>query len=125
MVEHRFIVTAAYLSLNFKQNQYILNDIFPLYGKNVLHFQNIQLRFSVMERVGRRVHSVGHVMVGASAAGKELTHWQHMLMMPRKPVAMWHQLRRQVAKTEEQEREVKLFLGADEPQEESALTQMA
>lgn len=122
-------MTTPYLYIiEYVLNQYILNDIyFHIYSilKSVLHFQNIQLRFSVMERVGRRVHSVGHVMVGASAAGKELTHWQHMLMMPRKPVAMWHQLRRQVAKAEEQEREVKLFLGADEPREESALAQIA
>lgn len=41
-----------------------------------------------------RAYSVGHVIVGATATGKPLSHWNQMLSSLRKPIAMWHALRR-------------------------------
>lgn len=36
---------------------------------------------------------IGHVIVGAQASGRSLSHWNQMLTALRKPVAMWHSLR--------------------------------
>uniref|UniRef100_A0A1A9VS97 C2 domain-containing protein n=1 Tax=Glossina austeni TaxID=7395 RepID=A0A1A9VS97_GLOAU len=37
---------------------------------------------------------IGHVVAGSCATGKGLRHWHQMLSSLRKPVAMWHVLRR-------------------------------
>lgn len=37
---------------------------------------------------------IGHVIVGSSSSGNSLRHWNQMLTSLRKPVAMWHPLRR-------------------------------
>lgn len=37
---------------------------------------------------------IGHVIVGNETTGKGLKHWNQMMTSLRKPVAMWHQLRR-------------------------------
>ncbi|XP_022218827.2 uncharacterized protein LOC111071660 [Drosophila obscura] len=39
---------------------------------------------------------LGHVITGSCAVGKGLRHWHQMLSSLRKPVAMWHVLRRAV-----------------------------
>ncbi|KAH8235588.1 hypothetical protein KR032_003620 [Drosophila birchii] len=40
--------------------------------------------------------ALGHVVAGSCAVGKGLRHWHQMLSSLRKPVAMWHVLRRAV-----------------------------
>ena len=39
-------------------------------------------------------YSVGHVIVGSSTSGRSLAHWKQMLTALRRPVAMWHPLRK-------------------------------
>ncbi|XP_049861711.1 synaptotagmin-12-like [Schistocerca gregaria] len=57
--------------------------------------QTIQLRVTVAENTGEpRARAVGHVIVGAQATGKALSHWSQMLSSLRKPIAMWHVLRK-------------------------------
>lgn len=55
----------------------------------------VQLRltvFGVTEQGG--ILPLGHVIAGSCAVGKGLRHWHQMLSSLRKPVAMWHVLRR-------------------------------
>lgn len=40
------------------------------------------------------VTPIGHVIVGDGTAGKGLRHWNQMLTSLRKPVAMWHAVRK-------------------------------
>ncbi|XP_074640092.1 synaptotagmin-12-like [Tubulanus polymorphus] len=55
--------------------------------------QTVQLRFTIAEQIpDGRTPSVGHVIVGASTAGTELSHWNQMMTSLRKPVSMWHNL---------------------------------
>ncbi|CAG9819706.1 unnamed protein product, partial [Phaedon cochleariae] len=57
----------------------------------------IQLRLTVAEcsNDGKtKTFSIGHVIVGAQASGRSLSHWNQMLTALRKPVAMWHSLRK-------------------------------
>lgn len=57
--------------------------------------QTVQLRVTVIEDVGEeRLTSLGHVIVGSQLTGTELTHWNQMMTSLRKPVAMWHSLRK-------------------------------
>ncbi|KAK9708302.1 C2 domain [Popillia japonica] len=60
--------------------------------------QTIQLRLTVAEisKVDptAKAYSIGHVIVGAQATGRSLSHWNQMLTALRKPVAMWHPLRK-------------------------------
>ncbi|XP_063231914.1 synaptotagmin-12 [Bacillus rossius redtenbacheri] len=57
--------------------------------------QTIHLRLSVAEATAEgRALAVGHVIVGLQASGKALSHWSQMLASLRKPVAMWHPLRK-------------------------------
>ncbi|XP_066995510.2 synaptotagmin-12 [Anabrus simplex] len=57
--------------------------------------QTIQLRLTVADNTGEaRAYSVGHVIVGTQASGKALSHWNQMLSSLRKPIAMWHALRK-------------------------------
>lgn len=58
--------------------------------------QNIQLRVTVAEynSEGGQARSVGHVIVGTQATGKALSHWNQMMSALRKPIGMWHPLRR-------------------------------
>ncbi|XP_015605422.1 uncharacterized protein LOC107272621 isoform X2 [Cephus cinctus] len=61
--------------------------------------QTIQLRLTVAEATGEpgtgsKAYSVGHVIVGSSASGRSLAHWRQMLAVLRRPVAMWHPLRK-------------------------------
>ncbi|XP_017485131.1 PREDICTED: uncharacterized protein LOC108373708 [Rhagoletis zephyria] len=59
----------------------------------------VQLRLTVFgvtdaEDGAPRIAPIGHVIAGACATGKGLRHWHQMLSSLRKPVAMWHVLRR-------------------------------
>ncbi|XP_034952080.1 uncharacterized protein [Chelonus insularis] len=61
--------------------------------------QTIQLRLTVAEwnsdsGANSKAYSVGHVITGSNATGKSSTHWRQMLSAPRRPVAMWHPLRK-------------------------------
>ncbi|XP_015183864.1 PREDICTED: uncharacterized protein LOC107070307 isoform X2 [Polistes dominula] len=62
--------------------------------------QTIQLRLTVVEvhneqsTTTTRTSSVGHVFVGSTSAGRALGHWRQMLTALRRPVAMWHPLRK-------------------------------
>ncbi|KAK4887054.1 hypothetical protein RN001_003325 [Aquatica leii] len=60
--------------------------------------QTIQLRLTVAETMSSenpmRAYSIGHVIIGAQASGRSLNHWNQMLTALRKPVAMWHPLRK-------------------------------
>lgn len=58
--------------------------------------QNIQLRVTVAEHSsdGGQARAVGHVIVGTQATGKALSHWNQMMSALRKPIGMWHPLRR-------------------------------
>lgn len=50
---------------------------------------------TVAENTGEpRAYSIGHVIVGNQASGKALSHWNQMLSSLRKPIAMWHPLRK-------------------------------
>ncbi|XP_012528918.2 uncharacterized protein LOC105832480 [Monomorium pharaonis] len=59
--------------------------------------QSIQLRLTVAELNGdqnTKAYSVGHIIVGSTSTGKALAHWRQMLTALRRPVAMWHPLRK-------------------------------
>ncbi|XP_035709234.1 synaptotagmin-like protein 5 [Folsomia candida] len=58
--------------------------------------QTIQLRITVADtrEADGRANSMGHIIVGSSASGSALNHWNTMLASLRKPVAMWHPLRK-------------------------------
>ena len=58
-------------------------------------FQNIQLRITVAEQhVEGDFSSIGHVIVGSQLSGTEVTHWNQMMTSLRKPIAMWHRLKK-------------------------------
>ncbi|PVD28581.1 hypothetical protein C0Q70_11172 [Pomacea canaliculata] len=55
----------------------------------------IQLRITVAELLPEnKTPSLGHVIVGANTSGTEASHWNQMMTSLRKPVAMWHYLRK-------------------------------
>ncbi|KAJ8314457.1 hypothetical protein KUTeg_006607 [Tegillarca granosa] len=55
----------------------------------------VQLRITVAELLpDNRTPSLGHVIVGANTSGTELSHWNQMMTSLRKPVTMWHYLRK-------------------------------
>ncbi|CAG2226482.1 SYT12 [Mytilus edulis] len=55
----------------------------------------VQLRITVAEHLPEnKTPSLGHVIVGANTSGTELSHWNQMMSSLRKPVAMWHYLRK-------------------------------
>ncbi|KAK2579746.1 hypothetical protein KPH14_011087 [Odynerus spinipes] len=61
--------------------------------------QTIQLRLTIAEVNGEqgtnpKAYSVGHVIVGSTSTGRALAHWRQMLTALRRPVAMWHPLRK-------------------------------
>ncbi|XP_017086522.2 uncharacterized protein LOC108118364 [Drosophila eugracilis] len=55
-----------------------------------------QLRVTVFGVTAKGVTPLGHIVAGSCAVGKGLRHWHQMLSSLRKPVAMWHVLRRAV-----------------------------
>ncbi|GIY19738.1 synaptotagmin-12 [Caerostris darwini] len=57
--------------------------------------QNMQLRITVADsQSSGKCPTVGHVFVGPYCKGKSLSHWNQMMSSLRKPVAMWHPLRK-------------------------------
>nr|KAG5704862.1 hypothetical protein BaRGS_001333 [Batillaria attramentaria] len=56
----------------------------------------IQLRITVAEFLPgeSKTPSLGHVIVGSNTSGTEASHWNQMMTSLRKPVAMWHYLRK-------------------------------
>ncbi|XP_071974635.1 synaptotagmin-12 [Engystomops pustulosus] len=57
--------------------------------------QDLSLRITVAECCDDgKAENVGHVIIGPSVSGMGMTHWNQMLATLRKPVSMWHQLRR-------------------------------
>ncbi|KAM3869919.1 synaptotagmin-12 [Diretmus argenteus] len=57
--------------------------------------QELSLRVTVAEGTDDgRGENVGHVIIGPEASGMGITHWNQMLATLRKPVSMWHPLRR-------------------------------
>ncbi|XP_048517528.1 synaptotagmin-12 [Dendroctonus ponderosae] len=57
----------------------------------------IQMRLTVSEVASEdnvKAAPIGHVIVGSQACGRSLNHWNQMLTTLRKPVAMWHSLRK-------------------------------
>ncbi|NXT91959.1 SYT12 protein, partial [Anhinga rufa] len=57
--------------------------------------QDLSLRVTVAEcGEDGRADNTGHVLIGPAASGMGITHWNQMLATLRKPVSMWHPLRR-------------------------------
>lgn len=57
--------------------------------------QELSLRVTVAESgEDGRGDNTGHVLIGPAASGMGTTHWNQMLATLRKPVSMWHPLRR-------------------------------
>ncbi|XP_075784453.1 synaptotagmin-12 isoform X1 [Pelodiscus sinensis] len=57
--------------------------------------QDLSLRVTVAECCeDGRAENIGHVIIGPSASGMGITHWNQMLATLRKPVSMWHPVRR-------------------------------
>ncbi|XP_040464072.1 synaptotagmin-12 isoform X2 [Falco naumanni] len=57
--------------------------------------QELSLRVTVAEcGEDGRADNTGHVLIGPAASGMGITHWNQMLATLRKPVSMWHPLRR-------------------------------
>ncbi|XP_014796080.1 PREDICTED: synaptotagmin-12-like [Calidris pugnax] len=57
--------------------------------------QELSLRVTVAESgEDGRADNTGHVLIGPAASGMGITHWNQMLATLRKPVSMWHPLRR-------------------------------
>ncbi|XP_052399455.1 synaptotagmin-12-like isoform X2 [Carassius gibelio] len=57
--------------------------------------QDLSLRVTVAESTeDGRDENMGHVIIGPEASGMGITHWNQMLATLRKPVSMWHPLRR-------------------------------
>ncbi|XP_068800665.1 synaptotagmin-12 isoform X12 [Struthio camelus] len=57
--------------------------------------QELSLRVTVAEcGEDGRADNTGHVLIGPAASGMGITHWNQMLATLRKPVSMWHPVRR-------------------------------
>ncbi|XP_063293460.1 synaptotagmin-12 [Pelobates fuscus] len=57
--------------------------------------QELSLRVTVAECCDDgRTENIGHVIIGPAATGMGMTHWNQMLATLRKPVSMWHQVRK-------------------------------
>lgn len=65
---------------------------------------SIQVRLTVMNVVSsvedgsKKAIPIGHVIVGSRTDGKGLLHWHQMITSLRKPIAMFHPLRRSASK---------------------------
>lgn len=84
------------------------SDACPIYNESMIFsvppymMNSIQLRLTVVNvadmspdygGVRPITTPIGHVIVGSSANGKGLRHWNQMLTSLRKPIAMWHAVR--------------------------------
>eukprot|EP00058_Branchiostoma_floridae_P019298 XP_002604788.1 hypothetical protein BRAFLDRAFT_206438 [Branchiostoma floridae] len=73
----------------------------PIYNEAMIFnvpanaLQTISLRITVSEHtLEGKTPSIGHVIVGPASSGLALSHWNQMMTSLRKPVAMWHPLRK-------------------------------
>ncbi|XP_076236841.1 uncharacterized protein LOC143180768 [Calliopsis andreniformis] len=88
-------------SIKRGENSPIFNEAM-IFNVPTHKLQDIQLRLVVMEISGEfktegtnsKPYSVGHVIVGSTAAERALEHWRQMMTALRHPVAMWHPLRK-------------------------------
>ncbi|XP_023245465.1 uncharacterized protein LOC106637445 [Copidosoma floridanum] len=91
--------------LNKKRTTIKRGEKSPIFNEAIIFsvpshaLQNVQLRLTVAEVSGdlsasTKAYSVGHVIVGATTNGRSLAHWRQMLTMLRRPVPMWHPLRK-------------------------------
>ncbi|CAL1275884.1 unnamed protein product [Larinioides sclopetarius] len=76
-------------------------DINPVFNEAMIFsvpaaaLQNIQLRLTLAEyQAEGKTPAVGHIFVGPNCSGKSLSHWNQMISAPRKPIAMWHPLKK-------------------------------
>lgn len=76
-------------------------DINPIFNEAMIfsvpanNLKLIQLRITVADYQGEgKASSIGHVFVGSQCTGKSLSHWTQMMSSLRKPIAMWHPLRK-------------------------------
>lgn len=74
-------------SMIFSVPPYMLNSI-------QIRLTVAQILVDVVQPVRMQIQSIGHVIVGNETNGKGLKHWNQMMTSLRKPVAMWHALRR-------------------------------
>ncbi|XP_004683386.1 PREDICTED: synaptotagmin-12 [Condylura cristata] len=66
-----------------------------IFSVPAMALQDLSLRVTVAESSSNgRGDNVGHVIIGPSASGMGTTHWNQMLATLRRPVSMWHTLRR-------------------------------
>lgn len=80
----------------------------PIYNESMIFsvppymLGSIQIRLTVAQIIvgaaetppRMQIVPIGHVIVGNETTGKGLKHWNQMMTSLRKPVAMWHPLRR-------------------------------
>lgn len=77
----------------------------PIYNESMIFsvppymLGSIQIRLTVAQLIvagldRMQILPIGHVIVGDETTGKGLKHWNQMMSSLRKPVAMWHPLRR-------------------------------
>ncbi|EDO31747.1 predicted protein [Nematostella vectensis] len=73
----------------------------PVYNESMLfdippHFlHRVILLISVADKPSdsRRSDIIGRVVIGSPSSGEALSHWNQMLVSPRRPIAAWHKLR--------------------------------
>ncbi|XP_074041322.1 synaptotagmin 12 isoform X2 [Leptinotarsa decemlineata] len=89
--------------INKKKTSVKKGDKCPIFNEAMMFsvpahtLSTIQLRLTVAEcstEENPKTFPIGHVIVGAQASGRSLSHWNQMLTALRKPVAMWHSLRK-------------------------------
>uniref|UniRef100_A0A4X2JLV2 Synaptotagmin 12 n=2 Tax=Vombatus ursinus TaxID=29139 RepID=A0A4X2JLV2_VOMUR len=77
------------------------DDAHPVFNEAMIFsvpaivLQDLSLRVTVAEcGSDGRADNIGHVIIGPLASGMGITHWNQMLATLRKPVSMWHPVRR-------------------------------
>ncbi|KDR22753.1 synaptotagmin-12-like [Zootermopsis nevadensis] len=94
LLQHGKKVHKKRTSVKKRERSPIFNEAM-IFSVPVHTLQTIQLRVTVAESTGEsRTCPIGHVIVGTQASGKALSHWNQMLSSLRKPIAMWHPLRK-------------------------------
>ena len=84
----------TYLHDDMDENE-LINAYGPCFVTKLFCLQELSLRITVAEATDDgRGENLGHVIIGPEASGMGITHWNQMLATLRKPVSMWHPLRR-------------------------------
>ncbi|EDW86248.1 uncharacterized protein Dwil_GK17047 [Drosophila willistoni] len=105
LVQHIFV--KVYLMNNEKKvlkkrTSLKRKDRCPIFNESMIFsvpphsLTTVQLRLTVFGVTENGILPLGHVIAGSCAVGKGLRHWHQMLSSLRKPVAMWHVLRRAI-----------------------------